>query len=62
MACEPSQDVGTMCWNFRDYFRTVQGLSFGLSKHPCVKLISVMAKMNNGIGCVLPQIKCLVSI
>ena len=62
MACEPSQDFGTMCWNFWDYFRTVQGLSFRLSKRPCVPLISVMAKMNNGIGCVLPQRKCLVAI
>ena len=45
-------------------FRTVFG-EFGpefQTKCPCVPLIGVMDKMNNGIGCVLPQRKCLVAI
>ena len=45
----------TVCWNFRDCFWTVRGLSFGLSKCPCVPLIGVVAKINNSIGCLAPK-------
>ena len=34
--CEPSQDFETVCWKFRNCFQTVRGLSFGLSKCPCI--------------------------
>ena len=49
--CEPSQDFKTVCWRFRDYFRIVQGLIFGLSNCPCVPFLCVRVKMNNGVGC-----------
>ena len=48
--CEPFQDLGTVCWRFRDCFRTVRGLTFGLSNCPYVQFLFVRVKMNNGVG------------
>ena len=49
--CEPSQDFGTVCCIFRDCFRIVRGLIFGLSNCPCFPFLCVRVKMNNGVGC-----------
>ena len=37
------------------------GTEFRLSNCPCVPFLCVLSKLNNGIGCVLPQGECLVA-